>query len=76
MSQIGYKFLTVFFFSWIGGGFLMQIPAIGDVINHDLISVGVYSFIAVLSALLWAAKMVLGLYEKKKEIDDKYKDRD
>ena len=76
MAQITSKFLTVFFVSWIGGGLVMQIPAIGEVVNNDLISVGVYSFIAVLSALLWAAKMVLNLYEKKREIDEKYKDKD
>mgnify|MGYP001472357752 CR=1 FL=1 len=67
------KFLSVFYYTWLSGGVLMQIPPVTELLGSDRIDTFVYNGILVITALLWAAKYILNLYEKKREIDDRFK---
>lgn len=74
-ETIASKLLTVLYLSMFSGGVLLQIPSVKDVIDADKVTVGVYNTILVFTALLWGAKAVLRLYEKKREIDERFRDK-
>lgn len=69
------KLITLLYLSMFSGGLLLQIPSVKDVIDADKVTVGVYNGILIFTALLWGAKAILRLYEKKREIDERFKDK-
>jgi hypothetical protein len=71
MGQLTAKLLTSFFYSWLGGGAIMQIPIMQDLIKVDEINTVVYHVVLAITFVLWATKYAVGIWSKYRDTKNK-----
>lgn len=65
------KLLTSFFYTWLGGGMLMQIPDVQKIIDTDRINDTVYTVVLLITFALWALKYAIGIWAKIRDTKNK-----